>query len=145
MLAPLPRPARFMALITTEKFFFTLLLLYKNISTEDSLGFNFKVKLVLVLLEVWGVVKIWLQFWNGGKIPPPFPHFKDNITKLISGSHTIFCQCLQEKWYPSETVMCLYISLALSCYEIRHWQFAPLIIKDSESQEITSDHILSLS
>lgn len=70
MLALLPRSAHFTALITTEKFFFTLLLLYKHISTEDSLGFNFKVRLVLVLLEVWGAIKIWLQFWNGGKIPP---------------------------------------------------------------------------
>lgn len=71
MLALLPRSAHFTALIATEKFFFTLILLYKNLSTEDSLGFNFKVKLVLVLLEVWGAVKIWLQFWNGGKIFPP--------------------------------------------------------------------------
>lgn len=59
MLALLPRSARFTALIATQKVFFALLLLYKNISTEDSLGFNFKVS-VLVRLEVWCAVKIWL-------------------------------------------------------------------------------------
>lgn len=108
MLALLPRSAFFTALIATEKVFSTLLLLYKNISTEDSLGFNFKVS-VLVLLEVWGAIKIWLQFWNGGKLFAP-PHNLKTTYPNSSVALTHFSVNVFRKSGTQVKLLCAYTS-----------------------------------
>lgn len=137
LLALLSWPAWFTGMSATEKrVFLALLLLCKNISIEDSLGFNFKVTAWWCIWRSGGPLKCRCSFRMQER-SPSFNILETNITKCISSSQTLGVDVFR-KSSTQVKVLCAYISFS-NCissywYKIFLWWFPPLITKDTERQ-----------